>query len=574
MRRSATLISLTFVLWLISSFAGCGGGGGGNDVAPPPPETVTISIAAGSSRVWVGQTLQFSAHVEGSTNQAVTWSLEGTGCTGDVCGSINTNGLYTAPAALTVADLIVRGTAVADPTKSATAPLLLLAPALDRLQGQYAFLLRGFMSNGEFMHMGGVFTADGNGNVGGVLDAVLHDTVLRQQAFSGGYSLSTENRGHLTMGPAGSSYVFSFVLNAAGEKGYLIAFDTTNARTAGVLFKQNLNAFYTGSLVGDYAFALTGDVGLVGRVSLDGSGNFSGNVPFMNGGNWVMYGLQASGNYQVAANGRGEANLYLNSSPALCSVYVIDANTMLWLSLDPQGGGWGRFSGEVLRQSDGPFDDRALNGTYILGMNGAIYQSSNTHSRVGRLVLDGTGLITGSYDYNDHGTVQLNVQVTTSGGASYYSISSEGFLDGDLDNRTFHGVVVSPDRALLMTEYAFDAYGFLAGTLERQTGGPFNNGSLAGTLSYGNLSFSSNAAPLLQCGVAQVDGNGHLNMVEDENSFGQPAADAQAAINYSESAEGRFTAETMVGYQVSPTKLVIFSADPQNSAPQLLEARP
>lgn len=563
MRFKSRFISFVLILIPMLALAGCGGGG--NDVAPPPPEPITISIAANSSRVWVGQTLQFSAHVEGDGSHAVTWSVEGTGCSGTACGTIDTNGLYSAPPTLTVADVIVRGTSVGDPSKSAIASLLLLAPALDRLQGQYAFLLRGYLPNGEIMQMGGVFTADGNGGVSGLLDAVMHDSVLDQQAFTGDYTLSSENRGHVVIGFPGNSFNFSYVLNGDGDRGYVISFDDPNIRVAGTLLKQNLSAFPS---AGDYAFLFDGEKGAIGRFHLDNSGNFAGTASLVHGGNWLSYGTQVSGSYEAYANGSGEADFW----GAHCRIYVIDANNMLWLSLDPQGGGFGQISGAVAKQFAGPFDSNSLNGTYIMALNGVVFQSSATHSSVGRLLLDGSGAISGVYDSNDHGTVQLNVAVTTSFGASGYGVSSEGFVDGSLDNRAFHGVIVSPDRVLLITEYAFDASGFLTGSWERQSGGPFNNSWTEGTWAYGMQSFASNATPLLQVGVARFDNNGHSDIIGDENSFGTPVADTHMTPDYSVSSAGRFTAESMVGYEISTAKMVIFNADPQDSAPQLLQA--
>lgn len=570
MRIKRNFFSIALILcFLILTSAGCGGGGS-DDVAPPPPEPISISIGTTSSRVWVGQTLQFSAHVEGDGSHAVAWGVEGAGCTSNACGTIDTSGLYTTPATLTVANIVVRGTSVADPTKSATAPLVLLAPALDRLQGQYVFLVEGYLTNGEIMHMGGVFAADGNGALSGLLDGVLSSSVINQQAFTGDYTLSTENRGHIIVGYPGDSFNFSYVLNAAGDRGYVISFDDSDIRAAGMLLKQNLSAYPS---AGDYAFLFRGENGAVGRVHLDSGGNLEGTASLLNGGDWVAYGSQVNGSYESYSNGSGNGTIHFGFGDAHCRVYVIDANNMLWLSLDPQGSGFGRLTGELAKQSGGPFDTSMVNGTYILAMSGVVYQSNFTHSMVGRLALDGSGAISGAYDYNDHGTIELSVPVTTTGGMSTYNVSADGLVDFGLDAKPYHGVLVSPDRALFLTEYAFDHYGFLTGWWERQSEGLFDNGSPAGVSAYGNESFTSNAAPLLQCGVARLDGHGQLNMIEDENSFGQPVADAEATTTYSVSADGRFTAESMVGYEISPTRLVIFNADPQDSAPQLLQAK-
>ena len=85
---------------------------------------VGIGVGPSSATAAPGAAQQFTASVTNAINTAVTWSLSGTGCTGSGCGTISSQGLYTAPAAtgspLTVT---VTATSVADNTKSATATI-------------------------------------------------------------------------------------------------------------------------------------------------------------------------------------------------------------------------------------------------------------------------------------------------------------------------------------------------------------------------------------------------------------------------------------------------------------------
>ena len=71
------------------------------------------------------QTQQFKATVANSTNQSVTWAVVGTGN-----GSIDANGLYTAPAALPNPNspVTVTATSAADTSKSGSATVNLLTP--------------------------------------------------------------------------------------------------------------------------------------------------------------------------------------------------------------------------------------------------------------------------------------------------------------------------------------------------------------------------------------------------------------------------------------------------------------
>jgi hypothetical protein len=86
MRPTVWLISGIVVSLLLGS---CGGG------SPPPPITVTVTPA--SATVSPGASMQFLATVTGTTNTAVTWQVNGTPGGSTTAGTINANGLYTAP---------------------------------------------------------------------------------------------------------------------------------------------------------------------------------------------------------------------------------------------------------------------------------------------------------------------------------------------------------------------------------------------------------------------------------------------------------------------------------------------
>ena len=96
------------------------------------PVAVAISppyafIAASSG---APSTQQFFATVTGSPNTSVTWSVQsavaGLGCAGAACGSVDANGIYTAPSAAPSPNAIsVVATSQADSTKSASATIAL-----------------------------------------------------------------------------------------------------------------------------------------------------------------------------------------------------------------------------------------------------------------------------------------------------------------------------------------------------------------------------------------------------------------------------------------------------------------
>lgn len=147
------------VIWSVTG-SGCSGvscgtiSSSGFYTAPtsaPAPPTVTVTVisladvtATASSTVTIGSSSavsvtvspnqvvlatggeqQFSAHVTGTSNTSVTWSVVGIGCVGGSCGSITGTGLYTAPATVPQnAAITVVAKSIADPTKSGSASLV------------------------------------------------------------------------------------------------------------------------------------------------------------------------------------------------------------------------------------------------------------------------------------------------------------------------------------------------------------------------------------------------------------------------------------------------------------------
>jgi Fe-S cluster assembly iron-binding protein IscA len=82
-------------------------------VTPAFAAGVTVSVSPNPAQVTPGSTVQLGATVSGTGDTLVIWSLSGPGCSGIACGTINSQGTYTAPA-----------TAPNPPTVTATATSL------------------------------------------------------------------------------------------------------------------------------------------------------------------------------------------------------------------------------------------------------------------------------------------------------------------------------------------------------------------------------------------------------------------------------------------------------------------
>ena len=89
---------------------------------------VVVTVTPTNTSVVTGATQQLSASVTGTTNTAVTWTLQGAGCSGAACGTISTTGLYTAPsAAPSPPNVTVIATSSADSSKTGSASVAILS---------------------------------------------------------------------------------------------------------------------------------------------------------------------------------------------------------------------------------------------------------------------------------------------------------------------------------------------------------------------------------------------------------------------------------------------------------------
>ncbi|MGA8555695.1 MAG: hypothetical protein WB630_14880 [Candidatus Acidiferrales bacterium] len=119
--RRAFLLPLALV-WLVQS--GCG-----STSATSPPAQITVVVAPSRANVRAGATQAFTSQVSGTSNQSVTWSVNGVAGGNSATGIINSNGLYTAPSLLPNPNTItIQAAAVASPSASATTDVTLWNP--------------------------------------------------------------------------------------------------------------------------------------------------------------------------------------------------------------------------------------------------------------------------------------------------------------------------------------------------------------------------------------------------------------------------------------------------------------
>jgi len=134
--KHSAVAGLCVSLVLVGLMVACGGGGSSSP-PPPPPISVTLNPSTSVSlyaneagNAWpVSLTQQtFSATVNNSTNQTVTWQVNGVTNGNSTFGMIN-NGVYTAPAVVpSPASFNVTAVAQADATKSKSDQVTILTP--------------------------------------------------------------------------------------------------------------------------------------------------------------------------------------------------------------------------------------------------------------------------------------------------------------------------------------------------------------------------------------------------------------------------------------------------------------
>jgi len=91
-------------------------------------QTISVAVTPASASIQAGATQQFQATITGSSNTAVTWSVDGVTSGNETVGTISTAGLYTAPS--TAGQHTITATSVADTTKSGNATVTVQATGI------------------------------------------------------------------------------------------------------------------------------------------------------------------------------------------------------------------------------------------------------------------------------------------------------------------------------------------------------------------------------------------------------------------------------------------------------------
>ncbi|HVO81839.1 MAG TPA: hypothetical protein VMT28_13975 [Terriglobales bacterium] len=414
------------------------------------------------------------------------------------------------------------------------------------LSGQYAYQLKGFdlLNGSEFREIGS-FTADGAGHITGGSDDFADYAGV---GFSPTAILNTSTYSISSDGTATASLFFSDgstitlgMTLASASKVYLVGFDSSGFTTAaGVAEKQNAAAFGSAPS-GTFAFRMHMDTNGVfnsgGSTSSVGvftitNGLASGSEDVSEGGVTSQRTITAGSFNAPDLNGRGTGTLTdsaLNTSSFV--YYVVDANNIRFLSLDPEILGLG--SAEM--QTGGPFNAGSLSGGYAFGVTGDTPTSVGNLRAVGRLTSDGGGNLTaGQLDAVVDSTANSNISFT----GTYPSVNGTtgrapvSLTGGVLSNAVLY--LVNPSRAFVLVT---DAGTVAEGTVDLQGSSSFTNASVDGQFAFLMDGFNSTDF-IDRVATLDWDGSGTLNLNELVNVSGFVNVPGCLAGTYSVDANG------------------------------------
>ena len=552
------------------------------------PITVVISPGANQFPVVVGVTQQFSATaVPDAAPQTFSWSLSqnGSACSPG-CGTIDSNGLYTAPGVVTGSAVTVTATSPV-PTTPPTTGTVNINVVNSRLAGSstYAFRMSGFDGSGNFVALAGNFltNSDGTAIASGVEDELSATQAVHRTITGGALAMDVNDHGTLTLTTSAGTRAFKVALGQNGD-GQMIEFDS-HARGSGVFelansAKFNNTALKSGST---FVFGLTGSdtaasqnrAGYVGSFKPDGSGNINSGSLDINRNGTASSTTNVTGTYNIAANGSGILSLTTDIGTFNFGIYVVsgtnNANTPLTLYMvstdDPQSAS--AEAGTLVFQDSGIAGSNAdLNAATVIDLTGV--SGANTLVSLTNAGGDGSGHFNGTYDANNAGTIVAAKQITNYA----YACTAGGRCTVDLLGDPAANPVVPPVR---FVEYLSAANrGFLldqssaavfTGTMTPQKGiGLFAGTELAGAFAAATV---DSGTP----GVTQVEAN--LLMESPGNDVlnvagAQDATDA-GGQHPAQSLAGTFTLDapgtgTMVLTAPTAANYVIYAVDLSNGA--------
>lgn len=203
------------------------------------------------------------------------------------------------------------------------------------LNGGFAFTLGGRRGSNALV-AGGVFTADGNGNITSGVEDINSGSVAQNLAITNStYSVASSGRGTLTWN--NSSGTFHFVIYPSTGGVQMMQVDS-GVLSSGIAYPQQGSNFSTSSLTGNFGFNLTGvnsggEFDLIAQLNANGSGGWTGALDLNNNGG-LSLGLAANGSYSLTSNGRGNTSISTSAGRMNFFTYAVSSSRVLFIEAD------------------------------------------------------------------------------------------------------------------------------------------------------------------------------------------------------------------------------------------------
>lgn len=353
------------------------------------------------------------------------------------------------------------------------------------LSGHYAFTLRGFgllpgnPNSEDYYVEGGVFTADGNGNITAGTDDYVQANVPFSDALTGTYRINSDGTGDLQLnfgggaGGRGGSATYRITLSdpvhfyiEEDDGGGAVHGGGTSGGSGERQDSTQLSTAPSGTFVvrnHDLQISAT-----MARIAVSGA-SVSGSYYMVQGGVPATGSLGAS-NIGAPTNGRGSLGLSVNGTSHSLVYYTITSSKFRTLDITP--GVLSIGTAETQTTTTLP------SGSYVFGANGET-PTPGFINAVGVFTIDGAGAISSSnYDAVQDGSVASDVQVTN----GTYSLNSDGsgtfnFGAGGLQGELW---IVNSARAYFIV---LNGVSVEDGTFDLQSGS-FSNSSLSGQAAF------------------------------------------------------------------------------------------
>lgn len=484
--------------------------------------SVSIHVSPTAAKVVVTGTQQFTATVIGFSDNSVTWSVSGPKCVADACGTISTNGLYTAPAVLPATPTVtVTATANANGKTSASARVTLFVPIVVTISPSTAEVTVG-------QHQQFRATASGTTNT-------LFTWTLSGAGCSGGACGTITTTGLYTA-PATAPNPASVTVKAASQA------DLTQSATATVLVIPTNNS----KLSGQYVFQFTG---------FDANGVYQAAGVFTSDGNGkILAGLEDTnsttgpktaaftGTYSVGGGNRGTLNI---SGAAGAHTFAFALNPTAskgrLIVFDHSGV---RGSGVLVKRDSNAIDPSALTGGYVLNWTGQNSFGQRT-TALGLIFPDGSGFISGSsLDANEGGVLSPTfgsfggTYTVNANGRGTANLAIPGF-DGGVFNFALY-VVSANEFFMVSTDPVSFNNPIFGGPAELQSGAPFLSSSFSGGSVF-SLSGIRGSFPEDTVGRFKFDGTSNVTVNFDRNSAGNVTVGGTLTGAYDIQLNGRGT---------------------------------